>query len=496
MSKIFCIFVSVNQQVDIGKYLEEFRAEVGRLNKTVNELTVENARLNRRIEALNVEIRALKYENKDLRERLSKYEDPQPPKNSSNSSVPPSKEGFGDEIKRRTSSLREKSGKKPGGQPGHKGNTRLMSDQPDETEDIQPNYCRECGRELSGIEGKEEYREECVGVRIIPVIKRIRFLNKTCTCGCCNRVEYTKRKNPVYLSSEIRALVVYLNIVMCMPYNRIISFLHDVMHIDISEGSIRNFIEDAGGKADAICDRIATELVKSPVAGADESGFYVNGKLNWAWILQNPKLTLTWIAKGRGAKEMDDRFGPNALENTVLTTDRHSAYFTMNVKGHQICIPHLLRNLNYLNELDKNQNWSSRLQELLKKAVHWRNTNPETIADTSTWMESLDKLLNENLDKFKKPFRQIRNSLRKLKDHVFYFLKDPRVPSHNNASEGGIRILKVKQKRSGGFRSQTGAEDFMAIHSVADTAKKNDVSRWDTILELVRQTNLVSVPLL
>ena len=485
MSKIFCIFVSVNQQVDIEKYLEEFRAEVGRLNKTVNELTVENARLNRRIEALNVEIRALKYENKDLRERLSKYEDPQPPKNSSNSSVPPSKEGFGAEIKRRTSSLREKSGKKPGGQPGHEGNTRLMSDQPDETEDIQPNYCRECGRELSGIEGKEEYREECVGVRIIPVIKRLRFLNKTCTCGCCNRVEYTKRKNPVYLSSEIRALVVYLNIVMCMPYNRIISFLHDVMHIDISEGSIRNFIEDAGDKADAICDRIATELVKSPVAGADESGFYVNGKLNWAWILQNPKLTLTWIAKGRGAKEMDDRFGPNALENTVLTTDRHSAYFTMNVKGHQICIPHLLRNLNYLNELDKNQNWSSRLQELLKKAVHWRNTNPETIADTSTWMESLDKLLNENLDKFKKPFRQIRNSLRKLKDHVFYFLKDPRVPSHNNASEGGIRILKVKQKRSGGFRSQTGAEDFMAIHSVADTAKKNDFSRWDAILELV-----------
>ena len=289
----------------------------------------------------------------------------------------------------------------------------------------------------------------------------------------------------MYLSSEIRALVVYLNIVMCMPYNRIKSFLHDVMSIDISEGSIRNFTEDAGDKADAICERIASELVKSPVAGADESGFYVNGKLNWAWILQNPRLTLTWIANGRGAKEMDDRFGKDALENTVLTTDRHSAYFSMKVKGHQICIAHLLRNLNYLNELDKNQNWSSRLQELLRKAVHWRNTNPETAADTSIWMESLDKLLNENLDKFKKPFRQLRNSLRKLKDHVFHFLKDPRVPSHNNASEGGIRILKVKQKRSGGFRSQTGAEDFMAIHSVADTAKKNDFSRWDAILALV-----------
>lgn len=485
MSKIFCIFVSVNQQVDIEKYLEEFRSEIVNLNKTVKDLSDDNARLNRRVEALNVDNNALKKENADLRERLSKYEDPQPPKNSGNSSVPPSKERMGDEIKRRTSSLRVKSGKKPGGQPGHEGNTRMMSPQPDETENMEPNYCRECGRELSDIDGVEEYREECVGVRITPVVKRLRFLNKTCTCGCCNRVEYTRRKNPVYLSSEIRALVVYLNIVMCMPYNRIKSFLHDVMSIDISEGSIRNFTEDAGDKADAICERIASELVKSPVAGADESGFYVNGKLNWAWILQNPKLTLTWIAKGRGAKEMDDRFGKDALENTVLTTDRHSAYFSMKVKGHQICIAHLLRNLNYLNELDKNQNWSSRLQELLRKAVHWRNTNPETAADTSIWMESLDKLLNENLDKFKKPFRQLRNSLRKLKDHVFHFLKDPRVPSHNNASEGGIRILKVKQKRSGGFRSQTGAEDFMAIHSVADTAKKNDFSRWDAILALV-----------
>ena len=298
-------------------------------------------------------------------------------------------------------------------------------------------------------------------------------------------MEYTRRKNPVYLSSEIRALVIYLNIVMCMPYNRIKSFLHDVMRVDISEGSIRNFIGQVGEKANVICDRIASELVKSPVAGADESGFYVNGKLRWAWILQNPRLTLTWIAKGRGAQEVDERFGENALENTVLTTDRHSAYFSMNVKGHQICIAHLLRNLNWLGELDKKQDWSSRLRELLRKAVHWRNENPEAVADISTWMESLDKLLNENLDKLKKPFRQIRNSLRKLREHVFHFLKDPRVPSHNNASEGGIRILKVKQKRSGGFRSQTGAEDFMAIHSVSDTAKKNNFSRWEAVLALV-----------
>lgn len=470
--------MSVNQQVDIEKYLEEFRSEIGQLKSTVHDLTEENTRLNRRVEALNKD-------NAHLRRRLSEYEDAQPPKNSGNSSVPPSKERMGDEIKRRTNSLREKSGKKCGGQPGHKGNTRTMSEVPDLTENIEPYYCRECGCELSDVEGIEEYREECVGVSIIPVVKRLRYLRKTCTCGCCNRVGHVKRRNPVHISKEVRALVVYLNIVMCMPYNRIKSFIHDVMGIDLGEGSIRNFIEEAGENANGICERIASELVKSPVAGADESGFYVNGKLNWAWILQNPALTLTWIANGRGAKEMNDKFGADALKDTVLTTDRHSAYFSMNVAGHQICIAHLLRNLNYLNDLDKEQNWSSRLQELLRKAVHWRNEHSDSIADTSTWIGSLNKLLNENLDKFKKPFRQIRNSLRKLKDHVFHFLKDPRVPSHNNASEGGIRILKVKQKRSGGFRSQSGAEDFMAIHSVADTAKKNNFSPWNAILALV-----------
>lgn len=392
---------------------------------------------------------------------------------------------MGDEIKRRTTSLREKSGKKPGGQPGHEGNTRMMLDAPVEIENHQPNYCKECGRDLSDIEGRLESEEECVGFRIVPLTTRHRYLSKVCTCGCHNKLDVPKRKNPVYLSKDVRALVVYLNVVMCMPYNRIKSFLADVMHVDISEGSIRNFIETAGQKANPICERISGGLLKGQVGGADESGLYVNGKLKWAWILQNPLFTLTWIAKGRGAKKMTDKFGDNALENMVLTTDRHTAYFALKVKGHQICIAHLLRNLNYLNELDKGQSWSSRLQELLRKAVHWRNENPGQPTSSKFWIESLDKLLNENLDKFKKPFRQLRNSLRKLKDHIFTFLENPAVPSHNNDSEGGIRILKVKQKRSGGFRSNQGAEDFMAIHSVADTAKKNQFSRWDAVLALV-----------
>lgn len=329
---ILTIFVSVNQRVDIGKYLEEFRTSMARMEGTVAELIEDNARLNRRIEARNVEIRSLK-------DKLSKYEDPEPPKNSGNSSVPPSKEKMGDEIKRRTTSLREKSGKRPGGQPGHEGNTRIKLDAPVAVETHRPNFCKECGRDLSDIEGHMEFEEECVGFKVVPRTIRHRHMSKICTCGCCNKSDVPKRKNPVYFSDEVRALVVYLNVVMCMPYNRIKSFLSDVMHIDLSEGSIRNFIATAGKKADSICERISAGLVKGYVGGADESGFYVNGKLKWAWILQNPLLTLTWIAKGCGAKEMTDKFGDNALENMVLTTDRHTAYFTLKVKGHHLHFP-------------------------------------------------------------------------------------------------------------------------------------------------------------
>ena len=143
---------------------------------------------------------------------------------------------------------------------------------------VQPNYCRQCGRDLSDIEGQQKYSEECVGFVIKPIKKKRCFLTKTCTCGCCNKVDYDKRKNQVYLSAEVKALSVYLlNTIMCMPYNRIKSIFHDVIKLDISEGSIRNFIAEAGDNAQAICERIADELTKSPVARADESGFYVNG---------------------------------------------------------------------------------------------------------------------------------------------------------------------------------------------------------------------------
>lgn len=183
----FRIFVSVNQKVNMDSCRNHFYTETGRIDGSSILLAADNYRLRCRVEVLEEEGRSLRAENRELRERLSKYEDSLPPKNSENSSVPPSKERMGDEVKRRTKSLRVKSGKKPGGQHGHDGVTRKMSDTPDEIETIQANYCNKCGRDLSDIKGEEDYCEECVGFQIKPIIRRRVFISKTCSCGCCNK---------------------------------------------------------------------------------------------------------------------------------------------------------------------------------------------------------------------------------------------------------------------------------------------------------------------
>ena len=139
---------------------------------------------------------------------------------------------------------------------------------------------------------------------------------------------------------------------------------------------------------------------------------------------------------------------------------------------------------NVCNELDSNQDWSKKVQELLKKAIHERNQNPSTKMNSSQWLNQLDDLLKLSLGHLKKDFDRLRNGLIKCRDYVFNFLENPAIPSNNNASERGIRKLKIKQKISGTFRSDNGADAFMTLHSVADTAWKNNQSPFDAIRAL------------
>ena len=169
----------------------------------------------------------------------------------------------------------------------------------------------------------------------------------------------------------------------------------------------------------------------------------------------------------------------------VAVTDRHSAYFAIDFLNNQICLAHLLRNLEYLNDIDKEQTWAKEVQTLLREAIHLRNEKPSDIIHKESWLTRLDDLLKRNLDNLRKEFNELKRGIIKCRDYIFNFLENPAIPSDNNGSERGIRKLKVKQKISGCFRSDTGADAFHALHSIADTAWKNGQSPLDAILALV-----------
>ena len=125
------------------------------------------------------------------------------------------------------------------------------------------------------------------------------------------------------------------------------------------------------------------------------------------------------------------------------------------------------------------------VQTLLRGAIHLRNENPDEVIPKDSWLTRLDELLKKNLDSLRKEFNELKRGIIRCRDYIFNFLENPAIPSDNNASERGIRKLKVKQKISGCFRSGTGADAFHALHSIADTAWKNGQSPLDAILALV-----------
>ena len=471
------------QVTDISKVLKSMAEEMLSMRKTIDQQYSEIARLNRNIEALNHQLRKKNEEIAKLRERLSKYEHPD--KNSGNSSTPPSKESMKDEIVRRTKTLRKPSGKKPGGQNGHEGRKLSRSSTPDEVIDDIPNFCTNCSESLADAERVLDYVTQVVSIpELKPVIKEIRHYVMICKkCGERVRTAPRRRSNDVVYDASVKSLVVYLSVVQFLPYGRIASFLRDVLGLSPSEGSLVNWVNEAKRNAQPIVDKIKEYILTSSVVGFDESGCYCNKRLDWAWIAQTVYYTLLFRANGRGSKVLEDKFG-DSLERMTAVTDRHSAYFAIHFLNHQVCLAHLLRELQYLSELNPKQIWAGQIAELFRKAIHKRNANPIDIIDKVPWIERLDGLLKQNVSKLGKKFETLKKGLTKCRDYIFNFLEDPMIPADNNASERGIRKLKIKLKNSCTFRSDFGADAFLELHSVVETAKKHNQTPFNAIQAL------------
>ena len=176
----------------------------------------------------------------------------------------------------------------------------------------------------------------------------------------------------------------------------------------------------------------------------------------------------------------------------MLVSDRWRSHINTYARGHQLCLAHLLRELNYLIELEATA-WAASIKTLFKRAIELKRKIPEYRKDDYRTLEietSFNKLLNETLNKDKTPKTlTFQKSLRDNRDSLFTFLYNKDVPSDNNGSERGIRNFKVKLKISGQFK--TGHNAFAKIRSVIDTCKKNDISVLYA-LKLVAQMPILS----
>lgn len=401
-----------------------------------------------------------------LEARLKKYEHP---KNSKNSSVPPSKD---ENRVSKNQSLREKTDKKVGGQNGHEGHTLKMTATPDVVSVIKPNFCGKCGNDLAAVNGELTDTRQVID---IPPIKAItteyRLFKKVCSCGHCNKPSFPDGVNaPIQYGKNIESMVAYLSVRQYLPFERMKELFDQVFQIPISKGTIQNILVRAAEKAMPIYQDIKSRIEQCAYVGGDETSVRVNGKKMWVWTIQNESFTFLHTSDNRGFATLRDLF-PNGLPKTIIGHDAYPAWFKLDAKAHQLCLAHLHRDLNYYIEYYPKDNWAQSIKELLYEACENEKNQKQNI---EYFKSKLDPLLqNAEIEKYSllKPFVK---RLQKHKDSLFLFVENDFVPPDNNGSERAIRNTKVKTKISGQFKSIENANIFAILRSVIDSLIKRN----------------------
>ena len=442
-------------------------------DKDIEALIKKVEDLTRYVRHLENEIKYLKTENKVLKERLAKYEHP---KNSSNSSVPPSRD---ENRVFKSKSLRKKTGRKPGGQQGHEGTTLEMVSDPDEIKVYSPEYCECCGKDIGTLAGEFVERKQQIDIPPIrPVVTEHRIYKKKCSCGHVTTSCFPfGLQAPVSYGPMIESLTGYFHSRQYIPFARMQELFCDIFSVPISEGGIHYLLNRLSTKALPVYQKIRERIINSPVVGTDETGGRLNGKKIWIWTWQNDRFTWLRGTDNRGYRTIEESF-PEGFKKSVFVHDCWKSHFQADTHSHQLCTSHLLRELNYLEE-KYNHRWPGKFRKLILDAIKLKDKlTPVDYLQPSKETKQLEyrlkKLLDCRLDEKHKELVSFRKRMLKYNDYILTFLYHPKVPPDNNGSERAIRNVKVKQKISGQFKSWRGLENFMVLRSITDTALKNN----------------------
>ena len=421
--------------------------------------------------------------------------------NSGNSGKPPSSDGL-KKKPARVSSLRERLGKKPGGQKGHPGKTLSRTETPDATIDHFPGTCPGCGSSLNEAMATGHTARQVFDLpepRPLIVTEHRAHACRCATCGTQTCAAFPEDVTaPVQYGPRIAGIVVYLLHFQFLPEQRLAALMADLFGVHLVTATIAGMSRNCAGRfqgfAAALRDRVAVAAVKH----MDETGFRIGGKTQWLHIASTVWLTFYRVSPKRGSL-LDNLLG-------IVVHDHWKPYYTLKGVLHALCIAHHLRELKALVEIEK-EDWARKMQRLLRRACHVTNLAREQGITLSPQLISLiercyDAVLTEGFAFHgaqpalistarkrlgRRPRRVGHNLLLRLrtrKQDVLRFLSDPTVPFTNNLAERDGRMMKLRQKISGGFRSIQGAEDFSVIRSLISTARKQG---WDILRALASQ---------
>jgi len=443
------------------------------------------------IASLKRQIAALQAEVADLRRQLGQ--------DSSNSSKPPSSDGLKKKA-RVAGSLRGRSGKASGGQKGHQGGTLRQVADPDHMVRHEASTCCHCRSPLEpksaiGIEKRQVFD---LPERPLVVAEHQASIYRCAHCRGDTKAAFPEGVvSPTQYGERIRAAAVYLNIQQLIPEDRTAQALSDLFGAPlICPASIVAWVRKKGEDLRQVYARIGERVAEVKVRHLDETGFRIAGKLQWLHTTSSLAFTFYRAGEKRGAIPQD-------LQGGVVVHDHFLPYRRLDTVDHAFCNAHILRELQSLIEFDK-EPWAEAMRDMLLEANLAVNKAreagvtalaPDELAafvDRYWAAVRLGLAFHRKLPKLKpkanprgrtkqRPGHNLLERLKTFKTETLRFLTDFDVPFTNNLAEQDLRMMKVKMKISGSFRTLDGAQIFARLRSVVSTARKHGCNILQTL---------------
>jgi transposase len=432
-------------------------------------------------------------------------------KNSKNSSKPPSSDGL---AKPAPKSLREPGLNPNGGQKGHSGTTLRQSAQIDETVNhLADTRCGACQREMVDhaiAETRQVFELPELAMRTVAHQQ----MRSKCTCGAVHFGAWPEGVNaPVQYGASVKAMAVHLNQHHLVPLARTAALMQDLYGARLSQASIQSFAQEAALALHPTVQAIGWAVQSAGVVHADETGIRVKGKLHWLHCAVTD--TLTWLAPhAKRGKLAFEALGLLRGIQGVLVHDGLASYKGLDCT-HSLCNAHHIRELVYIHEQENEKIWDPWAQEMIDLLLQALGevdlAGGPLIEPRQAWFDAQWSVLLERGEAFNPQIQRRRTSqdaglgsrgrlrqskaanlLKRLREHrqeVWRFMRQAGVPFTNNLAEQALRMAKVKQKISGCFRTEHGADTFFTIRSYLATMTKQKNNLFDCLVSVFnRQT--------